>query len=116
MSEKLYVEQRIVKTQKNYSTTIQAFVQCANSLVADLEQPPNSSRVPTLGKNPSQRYYKMIEYLLEKLNIVILQHKDYLFEEWNFLTGFWMSFCSNKNTDIQCKTIVYVGEVVQKLL
>lgn len=58
----------------------------------------------------------MIDYILEKLNIVILQNKDCLFDEWNFLTGFWMSFCSNKNHDIQSKTILYVGEVVQKLL
>lgn len=36
MSEKLYMEQRIVKTQKQFSTTIQAFIQCANSLLADL--------------------------------------------------------------------------------
>lgn len=97
MSEKLYLEQRIVKTQKQFSTTIQAFVQCANSLAADLEQPQNSSRGLISGKNPSQRYYKMIEYLFEKLNIVILQNREYLFGEWNFLTGFWMSFCSNKN-------------------
>lgn len=36
MSEKLYLEQKIVKTKKQFSTTIQAFVQCANSLLADL--------------------------------------------------------------------------------
>ncbi len=57
--------------------TIQAFVQCANSLLADLEQPSTSSSYKartTLGKNPCERYYKMLEYVLEKLNIVILQN------------------------------------------
>lgn len=46
--------------------TIQAFVQCANSLLADLEQPPSSLNLKKtiIGKNPSERYYKMIEYLL----------------------------------------------------
>ncbi len=36
MSEKLYLEQKIVKNSKQFSVTIQAFVQCSNSLVADL--------------------------------------------------------------------------------
>jgi hypothetical protein len=115
MSEQLYQDQSIVKNEKQFIVTIQAFVQCSNSLVADMEQPQSDKKL-SLGKSPSERYYKMISYLLEKLNIVILQNPQYIYGEWNFLTGFWMSFCSNKNSEIQLCTISYVGEIVHKLL
>jgi len=36
MSEKLYMEQRLVKNNNSFTKTIQSFVQCANSLLADL--------------------------------------------------------------------------------
>ncbi len=45
---------------------------------------------------------------MTKLNIVILQNIEYLANEWNFLTGFWISLCSNRNNEIKNKTILFV--------
>jgi len=39
MSEKLYIEQNLVSSEKSFSKTMQAFVQCVNSLITDTEQP-----------------------------------------------------------------------------
>jgi len=36
MADKLYTEQNLITTNESFTKTIQAFVQCANSLLADM--------------------------------------------------------------------------------
>ena len=83
-----------------------------------MEQPikPSDRNYKKAGRNPLDRYLKMIDYLLGKLAIIMEQNIEYLENEWNFLTGFWISFCSNKSVEIKMKTIVHVGIVISAIL
>ena len=97
MSEKLYIEQNLVHNEKSFSKTIQSFVQCVNSLIADTEQPSKEDKIKTVGKSPLERMVKMIEYVFNKLAIILEENVKYIQNEWNFLTSFWISLCCNRN-------------------
>jgi hypothetical protein len=40
---------------------------------------------------------KMIEYVFSKLTIILKGNVEYIPNEWNLLTGFWISLCCNRN-------------------
>ena len=96
MSEKLYLEQNLVHSEKSFSKTIQSFVQCVNSVISDFEQYQKEDRTK-MGKNPLERSIKMTEYIFSKLQIILDQNSSFIADEWNFLTGFWISLCCHKN-------------------
>lgn len=73
MSERLYSEQKLIKNQSSFIKTIQAFVQCANGLLADLELSNNKEKnsYKKIGFNMEDRIIKMIDYILSKLSVVL---------------------------------------------
>jgi len=58
----------------------------------------------------------MIDYVLSKLTIILNQNSSYIIKEWDFLTGFWISFCSNKNIELKNKTMNHLFEAIRNIL
>lgn len=54
--------------------TIQALVQCANSLIADTEQPKEKSA--SNQQSTLKRSYKMIDFLIQRLIVVVNKNLD----------------------------------------
>lgn len=114
MSDKLYTEQRLIHSYASFTKTIQACVQCANSLLADMEQPQEErSRKP--GK-AQERGGKMIDYILGKVAAILDQNNDFVSQQWNYLTGFWISFCSTRNSDVRTRTLAHLATLFPRLL
>lgn len=116
MSEKLYLEQSLVNSEKSFSKTIQSFVQCVNSIISDLEQPAKEESFKGVGRNPLERTLKMAEYIFSKLEIILNQNSEYIQNEWNFLTGFWISLCCSRSQEIKERTMGHIHSVVVIML
>lgn len=58
----------------------------------------------------------MIDYVLGKLRAVLLHCVVYVEKEWNFLTAFWICFCSNKNEEIRVRTMSHLWYLFPALL
>ncbi len=72
MSEKLYSEQRLVHNERSFMKTIQAIVQSANSMLADLQQPSKQEeRTKKIGKKSQDKFLKLIDYIFSKLNYIL---------------------------------------------
>lgn len=116
MSEKLYIEQRLVNNEKSFSKTIQAFVQSVNSLLADVQQTEKEDRLKKGGKSTLQKTLKMTEYIFTKLLNILSQNVEFIHNEWNFLTGFWISLCSSPNKEIKNLTMNHIGSIIILIL
>lgn len=81
-----------------FSLTLQALVQCANGLLADLSQPKDKA---TGSIQNSKRYFKMVEYILKKIILVSSNTLEFALTEWNFISAFFISLCFNKSEDIK---------------
>jgi uncharacterized protein YydD (DUF2326 family) len=79
MADKLYTEQNIITSTESFHKTIQAFVQCANSLLADMEQPiTNEDKTKKVGRSPQDKLIKMIDFVLGKLRAVLQHNPTYV--------------------------------------
>lgn len=58
----------------------------------------------------------MIDFLLFKLITVINNHLHFAAMQWNFITGFLITLCINKNTKIKQDGVKAIGALVTKLL
>ena len=67
-------------------------------------------------KKVEERSLKMMEYILGKLLIILDQNATYISNEWNFLTGFWISLCCNKNQEVKQKTMNHIHSVILIML
>jgi hypothetical protein len=80
MTEKLYTEQQLVHSPESFTKTIQAFAQCLNGLLADFEQPfkSDSKQSKNHHKKHIDRYYRMIDYVLGKIESILRQNSQYI--------------------------------------
>jgi hypothetical protein len=80
MTEKLYTEQQLVHSEESFTKTIQAFAQCLNGLLADFEQPfkGDSKQSKSHHRKHIDRYHKMINYILSKIETILHQSSEYI--------------------------------------
>lgn len=64
----VFTEERFIQNDTSFSMTIQALVQCSNSLLADIEQPKEKALLPLA--TSFKRLYKMLDYLIHRLMII----------------------------------------------
>lgn len=83
-------------------------------MLADLEQPRDEKR--KAGKNPQDRCLRLLDYTFSKLRLILEQNIELLPNEWNFLTGFWISCCSHRSTEVQGRTMGHLASIVPALL
>lgn len=110
----MFVEQKLITSAAAFAKTVQGFVQCANSIMADTREVSKGDTLEV--QQPIERNLKMIDYVLDKLKIVILQNEEYLSQQWDFLTGFWISFCSSKIIQVRVKTIAHIASITKALI
>ena len=58
----------------------------------------------------------MLQYILNKMEAIILANTPQMPQIWNFLTGFWISLCSQPRRELRQKTITRIAAVVHVLL
>lgn len=63
-----------------------------------------------------KRSYKMINYLIQRLIVVINNNPQRVTGEWNFITAFFITLCFNKNLKIKEEGIKSIGILVKNLL
>lgn len=97
LSINLFSEEKLIKNENSFSITLQALVQCANGLLADLSQPKEKSN----SVNQPKRYMKMIDYVLKKITLVSTNNLELALTQWNFISAFFIALCFNKNENIK---------------
>jgi hypothetical protein len=50
--------------------------------------------------------------MLAKLKGVILINSAYFTQQWDFISGFWISLASNKNREVQDKTMEHLLPII----
>ena len=103
-----------MQNEISFSMTIQALVQCANSILADIEQPKEKSLVPA--SSTFKRLFKMVDYLTQRIMIIVKNNPSKASAEWNFITAFFITLCFNKNLKIKEKGIEQIGSLVKIML
>jgi hypothetical protein len=83
-------------------------------MLADLEKPKIDKK--KTGKSPQDRCLRLLDYTFGKLRLILEQNLDYLSNEWNFVTGFWISCCSHQSMDVQTRTMGHLASIVPALL
>lgn len=66
--------------------------------------------------NSTKRYLKMLNYLTQRLLIIVGNNPSRAAHEWNFITAFLITLCFNKNLKIKEKGIEEVGRLVKIML
>lgn len=58
----------------------------------------------------------MIDYVIDKLLLVVRNNVEFAAVEWNFITAFFITLCSNRNLLIKERGIDEIGVLVSDLL
>lgn len=58
----------------------------------------------------------MIDYIIDKLLLVVCNNIAYAAAEWNFITAFFITLCSSKNNFIKKRGINEIGVLVNDIL
>ena len=116
MADKFYIEQKIIDTEQAYIKTVNGLIESANIFFADMQLPiQNANGAANSLKRQEEKYIRLIDYVLVKLKFVIVQNSEFLLNQWNFITCFWVSFCSCKNQNLRLTTVGHVWSVVIQL-
>ena len=51
----------------------------------------------------------MITFVLQKLTLLVIKYNYYVSKEWDFITAFFITLCSNKNSEVQILGLTYAG-------
>ena len=117
MAEQVYGMDVLTADRESFATTLQAFVQCANGILADMQVPPEKR--PSLSSKPRrshQKHLREVGYLLERLMMMVERRWLWLEEHWNFLSCFWVSFCSSREKEVRESILAHLNQVVKLVL